>query len=483
MQQPGPRSEAEGQVNILKRFIAAPAILAALFTACSDGPSTPAAPTPAPLLPLGWTDVPESVNLRVGDETRFQIRLTSAVDAEFSVTLKDEKVRASGEQVRTGVFGVTVVALAEGSTEVTVTATAPTFATATATIPVVVEAVPPMVISGTVRERNAGTIEGAVVSVIDPVTEEVEGGDITDRSGRFRVDELEGDRYRVEVVALGYERVAARIVERTRTLHEFNISFTLDPVRDPAPTIDSRFRRWFWDEFAFDMFDCPDEDACPDYYRDGSGPLPLEERLLYVLPSPSPNIYIRTERENGERGFSSSQIRTLRRVMPRAIADLTGEPFTGQITEGSAHRDRDGWITVVAVRSADDPEEWGRDDDGSILCGRARIGWPNGLIRLNLDGIRSTPTDGYCWLESITRHEIGHAMGFFHVDGSADVMAIGDRGHNFSSRERYHGQLAYQLERYTRYADGPAYAGGKRDPELRLRERPRGPVVSCRHRP
>lgn len=483
MQRLGPKSKAEGQVNTLKRFIAALAILAALFTACSESPSTPAAPAPAALLPLGWSDVPESVHLRVGDETRFQILLTSAVDAEFSVTLKDEKVSVSGEKVRTGVFDVTVLALAEGSTEVTVTATAPTYATATATIPVVVEPIPPIVIHGTVRERNAGYIEDAVVSVIDPVTGEVEGGDITDSSGRFRVDELEGDRYRVEVVALGYERAASKTVERTRTLHQFNLSFTLDPVKDPAPTIDSRFRRWFWDEFAFDMFDCPDANACPDYYRDGSGPLPLHERLLYVLPSPSPNIYIRTERENGGRGFSSSQIRTLRREIPRAIADLTGEAFTGQITEGSADRDQEGWITVVAVRSADDRDVWGRDDDGSIVCGRARIGWPNGLIRLNLDAIRSRPTDGYCWLESITRHEIGHAMGFFHVDGSSDVMAIGDRGLDFSSRERYHGQLAYQMERYTPYADGPAYAGGKRDPHVRPRERPRGPVVSCRHRP
>ena len=72
------------------------------------------------------------------------------------MTVRDEKVRASGEQVRTGVFDVTVVALAEGTTAVTVTATAPTFATATATIPVVVEAVPPMVISGTV---GSGTPE------------------------------------------------------------------------------------------------------------------------------------------------------------------------------------------------------------------------------------------------------------------------------------------------------------------------------------
>ena len=287
------------------------------------------------------------------------------------------------------------------------------------------------------------------MSVIDPVTEEVEGGDVTDSAGRFHVDGLEGDGYRVEVVALGYEPAASIIVERTATLHEFDISFTLDPAKDPVPTIDSRFRRSFWDAFAFDMFDCPDADACPDYYRDGAGPLPLEERPLYVLPYPSPNIYIRTERENGEPGFSSSQIRTLRRVIPRAIADLTGEPFTGQITEGSADRDQDGWITVVAVRVADDPEVWGRNDDDSILCGRARIGWTNGRIRLNLDGVRSTPTRRYCWLDSIIRHEIGHAMGFFHVRSESHVMAPFARGRDFSSRERYHGQLAYQMERYT----------------------------------
>lgn len=66
-------------------------------------------------------------------------------------------------------------------------------------------------------------------------------------------------------------------------------------------------------------------------------------------------------------GTASPQIRTLRREIPGAIADLTGELFTGQITEGSTDRDRDGWLTVVAVRSADDPEQWERNDGFQVV--------------------------------------------------------------------------------------------------------------------
>ncbi len=74
-------------------------------------------------------------------------------------------------------------------------------------------------------------------------------------------------------------------------------------------------------------------------------------------------------------------------------------------------------------------------------------------------------------------------MGFFHVSGTSHLMTTRDEGQsNFSSRERYHAQLAYQMERYTPYADGPLYSGGKRAPERRPRERPRGPIISCRHR-
>ena len=251
------------------------------------------------------------------------------------------------------------------------------------------------------------------------------------------------------------------------------------PVREEIPT-DHRFVRWFWDQLAFDAYECPNEAACPDYYQSGESILPLRERRLYVLPDPSPDIYIRTERDTGGRGFSSSQIRTLRRVIPDAISALTGEPFTGRITEGSADRDRDGSITIVAVRAADDREQWAPDDDGRRRCGQARTGWTNGKITLNLDAIRSSRTDGYCWLESILRHEMGHALGFFHVRDTSDVMYADDQWRSrFSSREEYHAQLAYQYGRATVYEDGPLHTGGKHNPDRRRSERPKGPVVTC----
>jgi len=250
-------------------------------------------------------------------------------------------------------------------------------------------------------------------------------------------------------------------------------------VERPRPAIDHRFVRWFWDELVFDMHDCPDESACPDYYTNGDPVPPLEDRHMFVLPSPSPNIYIQTETPTGLRGFSSSQKRRLRQLIPAAISALTGTSFTGRIEEGSAEQDRFGWISIVPVRKQDDPETWGRRDDGRIFCGRARTGWDNGRVRINLDAVRSTSTRGYCLFDSTVLHEMGHALGFTHVSDASAVMAQSVGNFRFSSRERYHGQLAYQFGRHTIYRDAALTAGGKRGPDRWPRGRPRGPVVTC----
>ena len=76
------------------------------------------------------------------------------------------------------------------------------------------------------------------------------------------------------------------------------------------------------------------------------------------------------------------------------------------------------------------------------------------------------------------RHEIGHALGFFHVGSDLHVMALASQQTSYSASERYHARLAYTFARGTRYLDAARVTGGKRDPE-RPQPRRRGPIISC----
>lgn len=394
------------------------------------------------------------MDLRVGDETKFTILLTAAVDAEFSVTLKDEKVRASGEKARTGVYDVTIVALEAGATEIEVTARANGYRTATASIPVTVEAIPPIVIRGTVRERNGSPVEDAVVSIVDPATGEVEGADITDRSGRFHVDELEGDRYRVEVVALGYEPVPPRTVTRTRFRHTFDVFFTLDPTAPPL-TLPFNFSRRFWDSLVFDALDCPKAGTCEP---SGNERLALHDRRMWRLATGSrTNFHIRTHSDSGGRRLSSARVGLIRLAIADAMDELTGS-FRGRITSGPENVERSGTVTIHGLSSREFESEYGD------YCGWAWIGRDPGGIYLNTGLISATPKRGYCTLEPLVLHEIGHALGFYHVPGG-NVMANPIEEHySFSPEEQTHGRLAYQLQRgalYPGYETLLTLLGGK----------------------
>ena len=124
-------------------------------------------------------------------------------------------------------------------------------------------------------------------------------------------------RITISATAPGYTR-AVRVIE-------------VEVERDRSHLLDPRFQRSFWNELVFDAHDCPDADACPDYFTDGDPIQPLASRHLYVLPSTSPNIYLRTRTPTGLEGFSTAQLRRLRHIIPEAITLLTGTLFRGQI--------------------------------------------------------------------------------------------------------------------------------------------------------
>ena len=188
------------------------------------------------------------------------------------------------------------------------------------------------------------------------------------------------------------------------------------------------FDRQFWGELAFNALECPPDENC------GFGS--LKERTLQVLPYTSPSFHIVTA------GFSVSQVSAMRSTIPGAVESLTGQPYSGDITTGSEEVfPRDGWIRIAAMQS------------NANFCGGASLGAIRGSIDINVPLIAERGECGL--LTSVLKHEIGHAMGFFHVRDRSQLM--GQRRfsgiRDFSDREKYHAQLAYELGRGTPYSE------------------------------
>ena len=367
-------------------------MLAALSASCSDGPSTPVAPAPAPLLPLSWNDVPESLTLQEGESETFTSVLTSAVPADFTIETDSGAVAVTGESPRAGVFEGTVVGLeGGGAARITLTATHAGYRTASASFEVEVEEPP------------------------------------------------------------------------------------------PDPTLPLGLSRLFWDQFGFDGLDCG-----PSPCGSGYQSYPITERWLVVLPSTNVDFHIWTQDAEGRRVLTDSQVRMIERALQRGMQQFTGGIYFGRITSGSEDMAREGLITIRATDETNDPERWETDDEDYFLCGWASIGATIGNIWLNADRLSVDGEDDTCALSAIMLHELGHALGFFHVDGyHAMANPIHDELRQFTFTEQEHGEFAYELGRGTYYwqVPGPTATStnagetAKRDDP---RRGPRGPLTEIK---
>ena len=113
--------------------------LSLLFAGCGGDGGSPAAPTPPPLQPLGWNDVPDEITVQVAETVTFTATLTSAVNATYNISANSGAVEVSGEAVRAGVFRGSVTGVEAGEVEITVTASHSGFVTATDSLEVLVE--------------------------------------------------------------------------------------------------------------------------------------------------------------------------------------------------------------------------------------------------------------------------------------------------------------------------------------------------------
>ena len=200
---------------------------------------------------------------------------------------------------------------------------------------------------------------------------------------------------------------------------------TLDLIRDAAP-----FSMDFYNEIARGTFD--DEQA----------PWPLLR-----LPA-APTFYVKTVDQNG-RAVEPEVLSVVLDAIGRAVPAYSGGRFAASIETGGASRvPRDGWVTVNIIRDAEDDE----------TCGLAYIGRLAGEITLHNDicSCGSVKIPG-----SVVMHEVGHALGFFHVDDTDSVMypIIPRRcpPGKPSEAELYHAAIAYSRPRSnTQPDDDPA---------------------------
>jgi len=146
---------------------------------------------------------------------------------------------------------------------------------------------------------------------------------------------------------------------------------------------------------------------------------------LRVLSQP-PSVYLQTA------GLRPSTVAAFAAVARDLVPALTGGrlPLATWETGEVARAVRPGWITVELIA------------DDSAPCGSSLIGAPQGHIRLNTipgchrnGDIVGTP--------NLFAHELGHALGFYHVAREGALMHPITTVPLPTEAERHHAALAY----------------------------------------
>ena len=158
----------------------------------------------------------------------------------------------------------------------------------------------------------------------------------------------------------------------------------------------------------------------------------------------APRFYVRTVDSSG-RTVESEVLAVTIDAIRRAVPAYTGGTYAAAAIEtGSAQRpETSGWINVNFMRNG-----------GGDTCGTSYVGRDPGEITLYLDvcACGSIKIPG-----AVTMHEVGHALGFFHVSDRSSLMypfaTSSCPSGVLSSMETYHAAVAYSRPRGNRDPD------------------------------
>lgn len=168
---------------------------------------------------------------------------------------------------------------------------------------------------------------------------------------------------------------------------------------------------------------------------------PLQSLRRFSQP---PRIYLRTVDEDGK-AIDSRMLDQTAKALDESAREMTGKFGLAGIERGTDRRvGLAGWLTVQWLPQALNPQR---------ICGQAYIGLEGGTLDL-------FPYQQGCGCENfgmsprIVRHELGHALGYWHTDDPRDLMytpRFGTEWSNWrpacnvsmSAREIYHASVAY----------------------------------------
>lgn len=140
----------------------------------------------------------------------------------------------------------------------------------------------------------------------------------------------------------------------------------------------------------------------------------------------NPNVYIQTT------GIDAGTVAMVEAVIRDTVPVWTNGYQVAAVERGPDTREgQSGWVTV----------KWNAISDA---CGQAQVGTDGGWITLQTFSICGC--NGWKTSPTLVRHELGHAMGFWHTDAMSDVMnpAAVTCDKPVSARERAHAAIAYQ---------------------------------------
>lgn len=400
----------------------------------ATAPAPPPAPPPPPQ-PLSWTDVPESETIKVGERKEISLSLSAAVTATYSHMASTANVEVTGESPGAGVYRLQITGAEAGATTITVTAMADGYETATASFPLAVEL---RTLEWTVLpdeiEVEVGEQETAHLELNSPVLPDLQLETSNENVAVSAECVIGACQMTVVGLAGGDSVITVTATADGYTEAAGEIEVLVEDPFDPA----------LWRELVFDAFECPTgftDEGCRRFWGDRT----VEERITAVLPVP-PDFHIltRASTRDGAWRFTGQQIDTIEEAIHDAVEQLTGTPFTGRITTGTRLKDEYGWVDVLPLGNA----FW----EGRPPCGAAAVGRTEGVILINTDRLDD------CDLLPLAMHEVGHALGFFHVLNLGDYLMsplLTEIPASFSEAEQFHARLAVELGRGARYTPDP----------------------------